>query len=276
MKSLSNSDIVARSVQSTLGEGFANSYFYKPKFDYPKTPRSYGLAYSEVTFSTTDRNALYGWFIPSSKGVAKSKYTVIYSNGNTGTMSHHVSRVKWLVKSGFNVMMYDYRGYGKSTGDITTKGLIDDTSSAIKYTNRRADIRHTKLISYGHSLGGAKSIVAVASQPQPKRLVAVVNESSFASYKDMARKEGGLTGQRLANDQYGPKYWINEIKIPVYIIHGTADTLIPVQQARILKKTADHKPNIHYWEIKGGTHFNCLKLNKGKAKADLRKIIKRL
>lgn len=268
----SNLPIIAESAEITLGKGYANKYFYQPGTNYPRTPKNYQLNYTDVTFGSTNQTKLHGWFIPSVHGTKNSKITVVYSHGKNGTVGNHVNRVAWLAKSGFNVLMYDYRGFGKSTGTITKKGVIDDVHAAFRYTLNRSDIKHTKIVSYGHSLGGAKSIAALGLKRPPNRLVMAINESSFASYSDMGAMRGGLTGRNLTDNTYSPELLINKISIPIYLIHGTADTTIPIQQAKKLKAKANS--NLYYWEVAGGNHYNCLEINNFKFRNKLRQIIK--
>lgn len=273
---LANNPIVANSAKSIIGEGFADKYFYFPKSDFPNTPQSIGLSHSEITIPSTNGTSLHGWLIPAKSGIQNAIGTVVYHHGNEGSIGYYVKRIPWLVEENFNVVMYDYRGYGKSTGKITRKGLIDDAAAAIRYTLNRADLKHTKVISYGHSLGGAKSTVAHATHNFGSRLVAAINESSFASYKDMAEIKGGLTARTLTNDSYSPAEHIKKINIPIFLIHGTNDTVIPISQADKLKASASNKSNILYWKIAGASHFSTLTLNNNAARNRLLAMLKPL
>ena len=255
---LTNSPIVASSAKLIAGEGFGDKYFYYPNSDSPLTPASLKLSYTDIHIPSTGHTSLHGWFLPAKNGVKKSIGTVVYHHGNEGSVGLYLTRVPWLVEANFNVIMYDYRGYGKSTGTVTRRGLIDDAAAAIRYALQRDDLKHTKLISYGYSLGGAKSTVAHAESKFGPRLVAAVNEASFASYKDMAEIKGGLTAKRLTKDDYSPVNYLKRTDLPVFLIHGTHDSIVPISQATKLKASSPHKKNIYYWKIQGATHFTTL------------------
>ena len=181
-----------------------------------------------------------------------------------------------MAQAGINVLLYDYRGYGKSTGQITRKGLIDDAYRAMVYAANRPDLKHTKIISYGHSLGGAKSIAALGLNPTPPRLVLAVDESSFASYKDMAEIKAGLTGRKLVTETFSPQQLISKVKVPVILIHGTNDGVTPISQGRKLRNAAQQSSLQYYWEVKGANHYNCLTINQQKRQKRLLQIFRTL
>jgi alpha-beta hydrolase superfamily lysophospholipase len=90
---------------------------------------------------------------------------IVFSHGNTGSIGHHLGFVIWLVDAGYNVLMYDYRGFGKSGGMVDRRGMVNDVKAAFTYTSSRADVDAGNLVSYGHSLGGAKSVTAIGESP---------------------------------------------------------------------------------------------------------------
>lgn len=273
---LTNSPIVANSAKRIIGEGFGDKYFYYPHSDSSLTPASLKLSYTDITIPSTNNTSLHGWFLPAKDGIKKAIGTVVYHHGNDGSVGLYITRIPWLVEANFNVIMYDYRGYGKSTGKVTRKGLIDDAQAAIHYALQRDDLAHTKLISYGYSLGGAKSTVAHAEGRFGPRLVAAINESSFASYKDMAEIKGGLTAKRLTKDDYSPINYLKHTHLPVFLIHGSNDSIVPVSQATKLKASASNKKNIYYWEIQGASHFTTLTHHNNAARKRLLSSLKTL
>lgn len=272
-KGVANNAIFAETAELALGKGYANKFFYTPTEVYDKLPSAYGLKYKQVRIPSTNNVSLYSWFIPSVKGTKASKLTVVYAHGTDGTMSKHVDRVAWLAKAGYNVLMFDYRGYGKSTGDLNKLGIIQDVQSAIRYTLSRKDIAHTKIVCYGHSLGGAKATAALGLNAPPARVKLLVHESSFASYVDMGTFRAGKTGGELTSNSYSPVNLINKVKIPTIIIHGALDTTIPVSQARKLAVQAKAKRNVSYWEVAKGHHSDCLTVNKNFFRKKLKAIL---
>ena len=246
-----------------MGEDGGDKLFYYPTKDQPRTPLELGYAYEDVFFVASDGVRLHGWWMP-----AKSpKATVVYSHGNAGSVGHHLVFVQWLVDAGYNVLLYDYRGYGRSAGEITKAGVVKDAQAAFAYVSKRKDV--DKIISFGHSLGGAKSIAALG-QSAPMELKAVIVDSTFASYQDMAERVAGVQARKVVSDAYEPYIYINKLpKIPVMIVHGTADGTIPFAQAQKLFEAANHPKML--MEIEGADHVNCFFIEGNKYRRDLLK-----
>ncbi len=237
-----------------------NSLFYLPTRDEPSTPAAWHLPYESVTFPSTDSIRLHGWFIPGKgKTAQSSKPTVVFSHGNAGSISYHLGFCAWLAEAGYNVLIYDYRGFGKSTGTVDRRGMIDDVKSAFRYVQQRQDIDPDRIISFGHSLGGAQSITALAETPV-KNLRAIVVDGAFASYQAMARIVGGQLGESLVSDELAPKDFIKQLSpVPLLVIHGTQDEVVPVAQGRQLFEIAGEPKTL--FEVKGGHHGSSLTVN---------------
>ena len=247
-----------------LGESGGDRLFYFPTKDAAFTPAKYGYRYQDVTFTASDGIKLHGWWIPAKKKSAKA--TVVYSHGNAGSLPHHFVFVYWLVDAGYNVMMYDYRGYGKSGGEISKVGIVEDAKAAYLYTSERPDV--DGIISMGHSLGGAKSIAALA-ELAPKDLKAVVVDSTFASYRDMAERVAGPRARKVVSDTFEPYVYIKKLpeNTPFLVVHGSDDSTIPFAQAEKLF-TAANQPKKLMW-VDGGDHVNCFFVDDGKYRAQL-------
>jgi fermentation-respiration switch protein FrsA (DUF1100 family) len=154
-----------------------DSLFYYPSKTIEATPDQLGLAYEDVTFETSDGVKLSGWFLPA-KGQAKG--TVIHFHGNAANISNHFVLSCWLVWEGYNVFVFDYRGYGKSEGKVTRAGTIRDGHAALDYVLSRADVDPQRIVAFGQSLGGAVATV-VATERQEIRALAL--DSTFSSYR---------------------------------------------------------------------------------------------
>lgn len=245
--------------QAMLGPNGGNRLFYFPTKDAPATPATYDIAFEEVAFSTTDKVKLHGWFLPASKGQSV-KGTVVFSHGNAGSLGHHLGFVSWLTKSGYQVLMYDYRGFGKSEGLPSREGLILDVEAAFAYVTTRRDVAGGKLFSFAHSLGGAKSIVALTRTKVPG-LRAVITDGTFASYEEMAIIMAGNFGKNLVSDELSPKDVVAKLPAPLLMIHGTADEVVPLSQGKELYAAA--RPRKTFFEVQGGGHGNSLSRNNG-------------
>ena len=237
-----------------LGKNGGNQLFYLPTHDEPATPAKWGYKYEDVKFASADGTALHGWFMPA-KGKTE-KGTVVFSHGNAGSLGHHLGFVMWLVEAGYNVFTYDYRGFGKSGGVVDRRGMLDDVKAAFAYVSGRADIDPDRLVSFGHSLGGAKSVTALAETPV-KGLRAIIIDGAFSSYKAMAGIVGGQIGANLVSDEWAPEQYIDRLTpVPLLVVHGDQDEVVPVSQGlRLFEKAREPKT---LFEVKQGHHGDSL------------------
>jgi fermentation-respiration switch protein FrsA (DUF1100 family) len=249
----------AKVARTTLGKTGGNALFYFPTADIAETPATWGYKFENVWFPSADGARLHGWFLPS-RG-ARVKGTVVFSHGNAGALGHHLGFVSWLLPAGYNVLMYDYRGFGSSSGTISRRGLIDDVKAAFEYVKTRRDVMPDRLVSFGHSLGGAKSIVALGEKPVPG-LRAVISDAGFASYRGMAEAMAGNVGLSVVTDENAPKDWIAKIApVPLLLIHGTADEVVPFAQGRQLFDAAREPKTL--FAVAEGRHGDALWRNRG-------------
>lgn len=253
-----NSDL-SKLAKSLAGNGDTNRLFYFPTHDEPSTPTQWGLQYDDVDFKSADGIKLHGWFLKAKGG--KPKGTVVFSHGNAGSIGHHLGFVTWLSEAGYQVFMYDYRGFGKSAGELNRDGMVQDVKAAFNYVSQRPDVDKTKLISYGHSLGGAKSVTAIG-EDTPKGLRAIIIDGAFASYRAMATIIGGQFGASMITDELSPKDFIAKItKIPLLVIHGDKDEVVPFAQGKELFDLANEPKTL--FEVEEGHHGDSLSRDSG-------------
>ena len=251
-----NGDL-SKAAQQVLGKNGGNQLFYFPTRDEPSTPATWGLKFESIDFKSADGTPLHGWFIPAKDKSAKAaKGTVVFSHGNAGSISYHLGFCAWLAEASYNVIIYDYRGFGKSGGTVDRRGMINDVKAAFAYARKRADIDPTRLISYGHSLGGAQSVTALGETPV-KGLRAIVIDGAFASYRKMAEVIGGQLGASLVSDELAPKDFVKKLApVPLLVVHGSHDEVVPVSQGRQLFEAAGQPKTL--FEVKSGRHGTAL------------------
>ncbi|EFF0767962.1 alpha/beta hydrolase [Escherichia fergusonii] len=208
-----------------------------------------------VEFTAKDGTRLHGWFIPSATGPAENAIaTVIHAHGNAGNMSAHWPLVSWLPERNFNVFMFDYRGFGKSKGRPSQAGLLDDTQSAINVVRHRSDVNPQRLVLFGQSIGGANMVSALGNGDR-EGIRAVILDSTFASYSSIANQMIPGSGFFM-DDSYNAERFIAEVSpIPVLIIHGKADRVIPWEQGeRLYVLTREPKQKIN---LPDGEHIDA-------------------
>ncbi len=167
---------------------------------------------------------------------ADTRLGILFSHGKGGNLAQDEewAHAEMLWRAGFDVLTYDYRGFGKSTGkskDETT--LTADAQSALQFFSARLAGGPSRIVSYGHSLGSAPAIALAAANPG---LRALVVESGFSNGQAMATSANplGFPVQWLLREPMMNTAKIAAVSMPVLILHGEADIQIPVQQGRDL------------------------------------------
>lgn len=237
--------------------------FYYPDRTVYDTPAAHGLHFEEVTFPSQDGTRLSGWFIPA---VGTAKGTVIHFHGNAENMTSHFGFVSWLPAAGFNLFVFDYRGYGTSAGRPDRQGVYRDSLAALEYVRSRKDLERNRLLLLGQSLGGAQAI-AIAGGSDRQGIRAVVSDSSFYSYRDIVRDKIAAMpllsliktplAHVLIGNELSPADYIGRIApVPLLLIHGTHDEVIPYSHGERLYESAGQPKSL--WRIEEGGHTEAL------------------
>jgi fermentation-respiration switch protein FrsA (DUF1100 family) len=237
--------------------GCADSAFYYPTQTVYGAPDQAGIAYEAVTFKSADGTRLTGWFMRA-KGIAdarQAKGTVIHFHGNGENITSQWQFVGWLTARGFNVFVFDYRGYGASEGTPSPAGCFEDSNAALDYVRARPDVDPARLLVFGQSLGGNNAIAAVGAGNRAG-VRALAEESTFFSYPSIANDKISSAGL-LVSDRYSAKNYIAAIApIPLLLIHGTADKVVPYAHAtRLLAAAGEPKQLI---TVEGGGHIGAM------------------
>ncbi|MHC4081975.1 MAG: alpha/beta hydrolase [Planctomycetota bacterium] len=212
-----------------------------------------------VWFRSADGTRLHGWFIPAGGPALVERIpTILHVHGNAGNIESHVGFTEYLPAAGFNLFIFDYRGYGQSEGRARRRGpLIADSQAALDAVLTRNDVNPDRIGLYAQSLGGAIGLNLMADRPEIR---AAVIESSFASWRDMAASAVGgdppgavsrFLASILINDDRRPLDAVARIDRPILLIHGADDTIIPVSHSRRLSEAG---PTTELVEIAGGDH----------------------
>jgi uncharacterized protein len=230
-------------------------HIFEPKPQLQTTPDRLGLKFEEVHIqsgSGVDQGDLYCWWIPAENTDAP---TMLYLHGNDKNIgaAHDLDSAARFRGMGYNVLMAEYRGYGKSTGGEPSEAkMYEDAESAWRYLTKQRAIDPKRTFIYGHSLGGAIAIHLGLHHPNA---AGVITESTFTSMVDMAeRKYAHLPADLLLNQRFDSIGKLSRMKIPVLFIHGTWDRLVPYQMSQRLFESA---PQPKYLKlIEGGDHGN--------------------
>jgi uncharacterized protein len=236
--------------------GCISGPFYYPDRVMYSTPASVGLPFEAVSFASADGTLLTGWFIPAVgyPNPKAAKGTVVHFHGNAQNMTAHWRFVEWLPQHGFNTLVFDYRGYGASAGSPEPKGVFEDSNAALDYVRKRADVDPTRLLVLGQSLGGTNAIAAVGAGNRAG-VRAMVIDSTFYSYSSIASDKIPGAGL-LVSDTYSADRTIARLApIPLLLLHGTADAVIPYAHSRRLFDKAREPKTL--MTVEGGGHIEA-------------------
>jgi fermentation-respiration switch protein FrsA (DUF1100 family) len=206
---------------------------YFPTADVP-APDEIGLAGVEpVTFETTDGLTLSGWFVASSG--PSPRVTVLVFNGNAGNRAYRAPLAAALHRHGVQVLLADYRGYGGNPGTPSEKGLAADSRAARAYLAGRPDVDASKIVYFGESLGTAVAVDLAVEHPP----AALVLRSPFTSMADVGRHHYPFLPVRLLlRDRFAAIDRIARIRVPMLVIAGGRDRIVPIDNSRRLYEAA--------------------------------------
>lgn len=190
----------------------------------------------DVWFKTASGARLHGWFVKSRARTAHA--TVIYLHGNGGNLSHTGWLAEELSARGFDVLLFDYKGYGRSEGSSTDEqSLYEDADAAYDYAVGERGVAPARLALYGQSLGTTAAVDVAAR----RECAALVLESGLSSASDMAALIlPGLPRflHRLGRNRFDSARKLAAVRAPVLVAHGERDEVIPASQGRALHAAA--------------------------------------
>ncbi len=201
---------------------------------YPDTdsdPSALGLEVEDRLFSSDSGVELHGWWIPRRRALG----TVLYCHGSSGSIVHRVEELAALARLRVNLFAFDYRGYGRSTGEPSEAGLFRDARAAWDHLVEELDVQPEEMLLFGHSLGGAVAIDCALDRPA----AGLVIESSFTQVRDMARaSHPGLPLHLVARNQFRSIHKVGRLTLPKLFIHGGSDERVPPALGRRLYEAA--------------------------------------
>ena len=208
-----------------------DSLVYFPDRELYGDPADVGLAFTDLTIPTEDGERLHAWWIPTR---AAARGHVLFFHGNAGNVSHRLEHAVALTAAGLDVLLLDYRGYGRSTGRPSEEGLYRDARAARAALLAGGQVDPARLVHMGESLGGAVALrLAVEAPP-----LACVLQSTFTSLRAVARQHYPAPLAALAGDAYPNLERIALLRAPVLILHGEVDEIVPVAHAEALFEAA--------------------------------------
>lgn len=246
--------LLAVSLTGILGAvmilGLEKFALYFPDRPLGATPRSEGLAYEDVWFPASDGVTLHGWLVPA----PGARFTVVWFHGNAGNIGDRVHNIGYLHRVlRASVFIFDYRGYGQSQGsrsDLSEEATYRDGQGALAYLGARPDARQTRLVYFGRSLGAAVAVELARTHPP----AGLILETAFTTLKDVARVHYPFVPLWFLRTKYESLHKIPEIRVPLLILHGDRDEVVPLEQAKRLYAAANEPKQLYV--IRGADHNN--------------------
>lgn len=232
---------------------FDRKVIFFPTKQMVHTPSDMGLYYHDVWLTAEDGTKLHGWFVPG-----QGDYTMLWFHGNAGNISHRVDNLLLFNRRlGVSTLIFDYRGYGRSEGKPSERGMYMDAEAALEYLSASYNIDNDKLILFGRSLGCA---VAVEMATRHKAR-AVILESPFTSIEAIARsvRPGPLSflpihymALWVLQSRFDSLSKMDSIHTPTLMLHGSMDSVISIEMAQELFAAANEPKR--FYTIEGAGH----------------------
>lgn len=194
-----------------------------------------GMSVEEVSFCAEDGTALHGWWFPHTD----ARGVLVVCHGNAGNVSDRLWMAQDLADLPLHLLIFDYRGYGKSEGIPSEKGTGQDVAAAWEFARQRmgADAADPPIVLYGRSLGGAVALQAACRLP----VRGVILESTFTSILDIGRRFYPWLLPRLTcRHPYRSDLRMAAVRAPVLMAHSPEDETIPYDLGQALYRRAPH------------------------------------
>jgi fermentation-respiration switch protein FrsA (DUF1100 family) len=248
-----------------------SSLLYHPTDIFYANPSHYNVTPKEVVIESSGGTKLAAWYFSSHQDHPETppKAVLVFFHGNGENMTSHYQSLVWILKHGYDFLIFDYRGYGVSEGKPSPEMTVEDGKAAIRWTSQYWKNQHkdVPLVVFGQSLGGAiglRSAIEVKSEIPIKLIVA---DSTFVSYEEAGQK---LLANHwftwifqplpylVLSDKYAPGDRVSELSpIPLVVIHGDHDQILNYELGKeVYAKAREPK---EFWPVPGGTHIDGMR-----------------
>lgn len=226
-----------------------SNLFFHPQKTLLRTPENLGIEFNTLSIPSSDNVQLHGWLL---RTPGELQGTVLFFHGNAENISTHINSVYWLTEFGYQVVLVDYRGYGKSTGTPFIEGALNDVVFTARHVLNNNLTQDKPVFVLGQSLGAALAITAFAEADDLTHQVdGYIFEAAFADYQQIARdalSKSWLTWvlqyplSWTVTSSYAPQDHIAALKdIPVLFIYSKDDEIIPIHHYHQLNDALNSK-----------------------------------
>lgn len=226
---------------------FLRKFLFRPVPLTPDTAFQFDAQFEELWFDTPDGERLNALFFPAPAQPARG--AVLYFHGNRDNLQRWGAMHRDFTALGYDFLVPDYRGYGKSSGEPEEEGFYADSMLVFKWLTQYCSPE--RIVLYGRSLGSGVACWLAAQVPARLLLLETPFDSVAGLVAAHLRRER-LSFEpelRFPNDEH-----LRQTTMPVLIFHGTRDGVVPYASAANLKSAL--KPGDVFVTIEGGSHNN--------------------
>ena len=247
----------------------------------PLTPDDHSLPYEDVSVRTSDGVTIHGWFIPASRvDTAVVPLTLLFFHGNAENIGHNLDLARLTHAAGYNLLLIDYRGYGRSEGSPSEQGIYRDGEAALRYLRGRDDVDGTAIVLWGRSIGASVAVHLAATGTAGAHAAGtgasggadrvtggpagLILESGFTSALELLREGSAWPLYPLAHlgtYRFDQMTRIRSVTAPLLVVHGTDDEIVPYRLGRRLYEAAPGRKQ--FLDIPGGGHNDLMALHSG-------------
>lgn len=227
---------------------FQDNLLFIPSNQIYQTPADAGLKAEDAWIQTEDGVTLHGWYFPNES----AELVVVLSHGNAGNISGRVAIAESLLRSGASVLLYDYRGYGRSEGKPSESGLYKDIDAVLSYLKGEKSYTEREMVMYGRSLGGAVAAYAAAKYD----VRGLVLDSAFLNLRAMIRDVYPFVPSVLAKYRFPTDQYVKNLApgMPVVVLHSPGDRIVNINHGRNLAGLIEGP--VRFVELRGGHNDN--------------------
>jgi fermentation-respiration switch protein FrsA (DUF1100 family) len=221
-----------------------SSFAFFPRAGETTTPNDFGIPHEALSIATDDGEQLVAWAMVH----ASPRAQIVYFHGNGGNLSIWAPILAGIARQGYSVLAFDYRGYGKSTGRPSERGLYRDVDAVVErfWEGARSDV---PVVYWGRSLGGSMAAYA-ATVRAPRGLIL---ESAFPDVRTLMRLSPPMALLSLFSTYRFPAgEFMQRVTAPVLMMHGDRDSVIPFEQGQALFERIQGPKR--FFTIRGGDH----------------------
>lgn len=209
---------------------------YQPVFlNTKKDTISKNFTIKSHVFKNDKGNLLNGWLIKPENTVPD--ITLLHLHGNSGFVLTQYEALTPLLEYNFQIFIFDYSGFGFSEGEASRENVLNDSDAALHYVRNLDELKNTKLVVYGQSLGG--HVAATVAEKREALIDGLVIEGAFSSHKDIAEKHAGFFGRLLVNEKYSAYKSVRTYHKPLLVIHSTEDEIVPFKMGKKIFENAN-------------------------------------